>query len=121
MFLLICSAFIMNHGNLKWFTENRKWPRYVYTIFLNKICLGPAKKMFAGQLLRKFNKEFSPHLILSLSSATIPREFSQDLGTFGSAGDPGNLLENSWGISLDSGNLFGNYIISPIMLFFLLL
>ena len=40
--------FIVNYGNLKWFTGNRKWPRYVYTIYLNLICIGPLKKCLLG-------------------------------------------------------------------------
>ena len=42
--------FTVNYGNLKWFTENRKWSRYVYTIYLIQICIGPAKKCLLGIL-----------------------------------------------------------------------
>ena len=34
----------MKCWNLKWFTGNRNWPRYVYTNYLNQICIGPTKK-----------------------------------------------------------------------------
>ena len=34
----------MNYGNLERFTGNRKWPNYVYTIYLNQISIGPTKK-----------------------------------------------------------------------------
>ena len=40
--------FIVNYGNLKWFTGNRKWSRYVFTIYLNQICIGPSNKCLLG-------------------------------------------------------------------------
>ena len=40
--------FIVNYGNLKQFTGNRKWPRYVYTIYLNQVCIGPTKTCLLG-------------------------------------------------------------------------
>ena len=39
---------IVNYGNLKWFTGNYKYLRYVYTIYLSQICIGPTKKCLLG-------------------------------------------------------------------------
>ena len=49
--------FIVNKGNLRWFTGNRNWPRYVYTIYLNQICIGTAKICLLG--IRYGNYVFS--------------------------------------------------------------
>ena len=38
----------MNCRNLKWFSGNRDWPRYVNTIYLNHICIGSAKNRLLG-------------------------------------------------------------------------
>ena len=47
---LVTLRFIVNYGNLKWFTGNRKWFIYVYTIYLHQICIGPARKCLLGKV-----------------------------------------------------------------------
>ena len=43
---LVMLRFIVNCGNPKWFTGNRKWSRYVNTIYLNHIRSGPGKNVY---------------------------------------------------------------------------
>ena len=45
--------FIVNCGDLKLLTGNHKWPEYVYTIYLNQICVGPTKKCLLRRLQHK--------------------------------------------------------------------
>ena len=62
--------FIVNYGNLKWLTGNSKWPTYVYTIYLNQICIGLSKKCLLG-FIYIYNEKSTLNINSCITSAYI--------------------------------------------------